>query len=117
MMIKNELLAQQLEWKPDQKQRVRRVVSMDHINPIARRHIYAYHQAPECKIGVLCCVPKESLELGPLTLKKRLPFARCFLKELHFGNAIHPNSADELGSFLPLPLQANHRDIVTFITE
>ena len=64
MVIKYEFLSEQLERKRHQKERIGRVVSMDHVDAVTHRHVQTHYQATKCKIGILSYITKESFALG-----------------------------------------------------
>ena len=116
-MIKYEFLSEQLEWKRNQKEGVWRVMCVDNVDAVTHRHVQTHYEATKRKIGILGDVTKVCLELNQLSLEHRLSFNRSLLKKLHFWNAIDANSMNNLFGFLSLSPQANHRDVVTLVTE
>jgi len=110
MMIKNELLTEELVWRCNQEKRVGWIVRVDYIKAVPDRNIDAHTKASTTEINVLGEISENGLELNQYTLDfSRIIVWRELAKQLQARDAIDLDSINYIRSSLPF-LSQSHDD-------
>ncbi len=112
MMVENKLLAQEFVRRRDHKNRIRRIVGVNHVKTVFERDIEAHRIAAGGEISVFAYIPHERLRSQPEFLQQAGFGDGDFLKEDQLGHAIDLDAVDHLGPRLSGDPQRHHDHLI-----
>src|SRR5438128_7412449 len=111
-MIENKLLSEELEWQRHHKQRIGRIVSKNHVEPVPDENVTRKYETRHCEIKVLDRVPRNGLQLQQAAAQLPGPAGYRLFEEFDARQAVDTNAADHFVPGLVRSPQRNNGDLI-----